>query len=230
MEDAGNNYSVVINARLESKRLPRKLVRPFAGTTLLDIALTKLSRISCTNKYFAAHEEEEELMAIYKKYEDRIRFLPRSHKSVVQGKKHQGVTFEHYRDMPTQYIMSLNPCAPMVAVNTLFDALSAFDNGNMRTMTSVTTEDNIFFDENGVLNAESYDVSTQGNRPIYRMAHLFHIFDKEFFIQNGYFWDYSHNNPSLYVVRTSESADIDYLEDFQYCEWLYEKIISPNCK
>ena len=36
------NVAVVIQARLGSQRVPRKMIKPFAGTTLTDIAIRKV--------------------------------------------------------------------------------------------------------------------------------------------------------------------------------------------
>ncbi|NJM31809.1 MAG: hypothetical protein HC848_01625 [Limnobacter sp.] len=38
--------SVLVNARTKSTRMPRKLILPFAGTTLVDITLEKLDRMN----------------------------------------------------------------------------------------------------------------------------------------------------------------------------------------
>ena len=37
-----NDVCVIVQARLSSQRCPRKMVKPFAGTTLTDICLEKL--------------------------------------------------------------------------------------------------------------------------------------------------------------------------------------------
>jgi len=51
--------SAVINARLESSRMKQKMIRPFAGTTLLDIALEKLNRLDVfEHRFFAVAEKE----------------------------------------------------------------------------------------------------------------------------------------------------------------------------
>ena len=38
------NIAVVIQARLGSQRVPQKMIKPFAGTTLTDIAI-KIQRV-----------------------------------------------------------------------------------------------------------------------------------------------------------------------------------------
>ena len=37
-----NDIAIVIQARLGSKRIPQKMIKPFAGTTLTDIFLEKI--------------------------------------------------------------------------------------------------------------------------------------------------------------------------------------------
>ena len=230
--DGNRECSVVVNARVNSTRLSAKLVRPFSGTTLLDIALKKLSELDSPHVYLAASLNEEQIISIYENYKTSVRLLPRSQKSVEQGKKHQSCTFKHFLQLPTPYVLSVNPCAPFLSISTILDALELFKSDNrIRTMTGVLEEYNLFFDnEKQMLNASSFDVSTQGNKRMFSMSHSFHIFDINFFAENGFFWDYSVNNPFLYIIDKKEITDIDYLEDFQYCEWLYEKTINSYSK
>ena len=41
----GKDISLVIQARLGSQRVPKKMLRPFAETTLVDILLKKVSNL-----------------------------------------------------------------------------------------------------------------------------------------------------------------------------------------
>ena len=52
---------LLVQARLGSQRVPAKMIRPFAGTTLVDILFEKLSKstvIPKSNIYFSAYEDE----------------------------------------------------------------------------------------------------------------------------------------------------------------------------
>ena len=40
------SIGIVVNGRISSTRCPQKLIRPFGGTTLFDIAMSKLSELS----------------------------------------------------------------------------------------------------------------------------------------------------------------------------------------
>ena len=52
---------ILIQARLGSQRAPKKMLRPFAGSNLVDILFRKLKSskiIPLENIHFSAHEEE----------------------------------------------------------------------------------------------------------------------------------------------------------------------------
>lgn len=210
--------SVVVNARVGSSRVPRKLIRDFRGTTLLDVCLSRLSKLTGVTVYVATCERE--ILDIADKY--AVSILNRDPESVAPGLRDQRITFAHYRDVPTSHIMCLNPCLPFMPVETYQAAISHFLSSPSRTMTSVRAKNNLFFDSEGkILNFTGNMVSTQKQKPIYEMAHAFHMFDKEFFMTTGTFWDYSPGHPELYIVEASESLDVDEPWEFKVCEALY---------
>ena len=51
---------VIVQARLSSERVPNKMMKPFAGTTLVDIICKKINNskiIPRENFYFSAYED-----------------------------------------------------------------------------------------------------------------------------------------------------------------------------
>ena len=46
-----NQITVCFQSRLESERVPRKMLEPFAGTTLFDLALARLELIDAGRKF-----------------------------------------------------------------------------------------------------------------------------------------------------------------------------------
>ncbi len=217
------NIAILINARARSTRLPRKMTLDFCGTSLLDIALKKLSLIKHDVKYFCAAHEDEEIIKIYDKYSDDIRFIRRLEKSVLPVKLPQKVTFAHYYDIQSDYIMSINACCPFVSIETISEALAIFMDNDFQTMTTVKKSRNIFFnDKLEPINTNDYIVNSTDNNPVYEMAHVFHIFSKEFLLNNEYFWDYSKDHPHLFEVSDYESMDIDTRLDFLICEELFK--------
>ena len=217
------NIAVLINARARSTRLPNKMILNFCETSLLDIALKKLSLIKHDLKYFCAALEDKEIVKVYDKYSDAIKFIRRSEDSVLPVKLSQDATFAHYYDIPADYIMSINACCPLVSVETINKAISMFANSNFQTMTTVKKSCNIFFNSKlEPINTADYVVNSTDNDPVYEMAHVFHIFSKDFLLKNGYFWDYSKDHPHLFKVSSYEAMDIDTQLDFLICEELFK--------
>ena len=57
-----DDICIVIQARLSSERVPYKMLKPFAGTTLLDISLekiTQLKSIDFKNQFYLSAYENE---------------------------------------------------------------------------------------------------------------------------------------------------------------------------
>ena len=56
-----HDIAVVIQARLGSQRVPGKMLKPFAGTTLMDIAIEKMlkSKVFPKEHFFVSVYEQE---------------------------------------------------------------------------------------------------------------------------------------------------------------------------
>lgn len=217
--------SVVMNARVASTRIPQKMVRPFAGRTLIELAMEKLIKFSVKHKFLAARDQE--ILDLHRPFADQVEILPRSEESVAKTKGTPNLRqiFDHYKLIPTPYIMIVNPCFPFSRVETMERAMDFFrSHEEIRTMTAVIKEGNIFLDQHGQpINLKSKkNASTQWNEPIYSLAHMFHLIDRDFFLENSYLWDYSPGHPYLYEVPREECFDADEMYEFQLCEILYQ--------
>ena len=56
-----NEVAVVVQARMSSHRCPGKMARPFADSTLIDVAIEKIKKskiIPIENFYLSVHEPE----------------------------------------------------------------------------------------------------------------------------------------------------------------------------
>ena len=56
-----NDICIVVQARMGSQRVPGKMLKPFANTTLTDILFDKLTQSTIVPKqniYFSAYENE----------------------------------------------------------------------------------------------------------------------------------------------------------------------------
>lgn len=218
---------IVVNVRLASSRCPNKIIRPFASSSLLEIVIDKLLMINnASNKYIAAGDSE-----IIEKFKlmnpPGIKLLFREPDAVSQGEHDHRVSFRHYADVESDFIMIMNPCLPFSKPSTYDNAIRYFsDHEHIQSLTSVITMKDIFMDENfNVITLPNKDhISTTTAKVLYKMAHIFHIINKKYFIANGKFWDYTQFNPSVYQVKSEECFDVDTEEDFKFCENLYRNI------
>ena len=107
----------VIQSRVNSERVPKKVIKDFAGTTLVDIALNKLvksSLIPNNQIYFSVYDKE--LIDIGKKYP--INIFDRSYESANCD---TGLTtlFEWHNKLPFKYVVLVHVCTPFLKIETI---------------------------------------------------------------------------------------------------------------
>ena len=73
----------IIHARKDSTRCPNKHLRDLNGTTLIDIALEKLSKLDLDEKYLAVYDQELKDKVNYNFQTDSVDFTYRT--SLVYG-------------------------------------------------------------------------------------------------------------------------------------------------
>ena len=218
--------SGLINARTLSSRLPRKLILPFNGSTLIDIALEKLNKMDFfEHRYFAAAEDE----LIEKAYNYKnIDVLKRDPLSIKPGYgKHEKI-YEHYKLIKTKYFMWINPCHPLLSINTIEKACKVFNKNDFNSYTSVIkTQDWIFNDEGeAVTNKSPEMLSTDHSEKFYKVAHAFHIINKDFFLRSNQVWTLKKNDPYLVEIPEGESYDVNTKMEFQIAEAAYQSFLA----
>lgn len=215
--------SVLINARTQSTRLPRKLVLPFAGTTLIDIALAKLDRMDFfAHRYFAAAEAE--LLDKASGYRN-VEVLKRDPDAVLPGYNDHRKVFAHYERVDSDYIMWLNPCHPLLSLDTLRRAVEHVLATRHNSYTSVIPTTDWIFDEQGnaVTNTRATMLSTAHSQKFYKVAHAFHVIRKEFFLKDYQYWTLTRNDPALIEIPEEESYDVNTAMEFEIAEAAYKR-------
>jgi len=217
------NISVVINARLTSTRLPQKLLRPFSGTSLIVIALEKLNQMDFfEHRYLAVAEDE--LKEIGKRF-DNVELLHRDKAAVKKGINPQEITFAHYLNVQSDFIFVFNPCLPFIQIDTIRNGFNYFQSTQYSSYTAVIPTKDWIFDENGraLTNSDPRNVTTNKGQSFYRATHAFHIVNKVFFAENGYYWTFTKDDPHLIEIPPEEAIDIDDQLDFDFAEFAFER-------
>jgi CMP-N-acetylneuraminic acid synthetase len=215
------SISVVTNARLDSTRVPQKLVRPFADSSLIEIALAKLDKMDFFDHRFLAVAEKE-LIELGRKYPN-VEILERDVAAVNKGVNPLTVTFEHYLRVPSDYIFVFNPCLPCIRVETIKKALDYFQVTDYNSYTAVTPTGDWIFDSEGnaLTNSDPRNATTNNDRSFFKGCHAFHIVKKEFFREQKILWTFTLNDPHLVIVPEEEAVDVDTLEEFDLAEKIY---------
>ncbi len=218
--------SALINARTKSSRLPRKLVLPFANSTLIDVALEKLDRmVFFEHRYFAVAEAElKEKAAGY----SNIEVLERDPDAVQPGYNDHRKVFAHYARVESDYIMWLNPCHPLLSLDTLRRAVDHVLETRLNSYTSVIPTTDWIFDEQGnpVTNTRAAMLSSAHSPRFFKVAHAFHVIRKEFFLKEFQYWTLTKSDPALIEIPIEESYDVNDALEFEVAQSAYLRSLS----
>ena len=215
--------SVVINARLQSSRVSMKLIRPFADSTLIQIALSKLNGLDCFNHRFLACAEEP-LVQLASNYA-HVGVLRREKKAVQKGVNPLDVTLRHYLDVPTDWVFVVNPCQPLLSHRTIEKAFDAFQRTEYISYISAVRVRDWIFDKQGnpVTHRDAKVLATNRTAVHYRASHSFYIINKERFRNTGLLWSFTRNDPFLITISEEETLDVDTELEFQVTEEFYKR-------
>lgn len=218
------DISIVVQSRLGSQRVPGKMLKPFAGTTLVDVLLEKLTHLQTldsSNVYFCAHEQE--LLDVGAKY--TINLIKRSKESANEEKNIK-VLFEWYTQIPTTHLVMVSACNPLLKIETIDNFIKSYQNSKKNGAISVYESKNYFWDSTGkMLNKwpEGFtSMNTKFVAPTKVAAHCMYgsrvdIIDKGFWVT-----DKLPYSPELITMPEIESFDIDEPWQFEVAEQLYK--------
>ena len=105
----------VIQARLNSTRIPRKMIKSFSDTTLMDLGIQKILNSTVIPKEnFYCSVYEQELVDLCKKYD--VNIFNRSEQSRNSECELVPEIYEWWDKLPAKYVIMLNACFPFVSV------------------------------------------------------------------------------------------------------------------
>jgi molybdopterin-guanine dinucleotide biosynthesis protein A len=204
--------------RKQSQRCPNKMLRPFAGTTLADIVLDKLSAFA-PNSFFAACEDE---------FEEKCRrhgvpYVARDpHSASIDEPITEILSF--LRAIPYTHLLIVNGCLPFLRTATIAGFLEDCQRGALAPAFAVTRRRNHFMSlDRRPLNfpIDMKTINTKTVEPVLEFAHALYFFDKAYFFEHGKYWDW-HTVRLVEAVAPHELVDIDTEEDFTFAEAIWK--------
>ena len=213
----------IIHARKDSTRCPNKHLRDLSGTTLIDIALDKLSRLDLDEKYLAVYDEE-----LKDKVIDGVQILHREYESVAPGNCHHSVMYKHLNQVESEFIVNYNPCQPFLKVEELQQVITLFKYSKYDSMITAKVERNFYWDDDkNPINFEPNDrLSTTTGPWINAATHSLVIYKKQYMLDNWELFSNTKYDPYPFVVNWSdkELLDVDTEIDFKIVESYYGKL------
>ena len=213
---------ILVQARLGSQRVPGKMLRPFAGTTLTDILFKKLKSskvIPKNNIYFSAWEQE--LKDVEKKHD--INVYHRSEQSANEDNSLQ-LIYEWHDKLPFKYVILVSACNPLLKIETIDLFVESFVNSDKEGGFAVFEKKTYYWDKDGKSITDwkgATIMNTKVVEPIYEAAHCLYASRLDV-VKDGYWMDTkSPPQPELFVMDEFEAFDIDYEWQFQLGEKIW---------
>ena len=216
------DVAIVIQARLSSQRIPQKMIKPFAGTTLTDIFLEKVKQCKSfpiDNFYFSAYEDE--LIEIASKH--HVNVFKRSKESAMSEGTPMSLMYEWHDKLPHKYVVLINACVPFLKPDTIDSFVEAYMRTEKTGLFAVMEKKNYFWNNNGkILTPLTEDVmNTKTVQVTYEAAHCLYASRLDTIKHGIWMGDFMKDEIKLFSVEEQEVFDIDYPWQFDLCEKLW---------
>tara|TARA_B100000287_G_scaffold317744_1_gene301485 strand:- start:1207 stop:1905 length:699 start_codon:yes stop_codon:yes gene_type:complete len=216
----------IVQSRLNSERVPKKMIKDFAGTTLVDLVLEKLVNIDIIpNNQIYLSANEKELIDVGNKYP--INIFERSYESanIDSG---IDVMFEWYNKLPFKYVVMVAGCNPLLKEETIEGFIESYIQSDYDGMFAVIDKKEYFWNKEGImLNdwPEGQDLlNSKAVESTYQAAHCLYGSLMESIGKGKWCGSWrKKNDPVLYPINGYEAFDIDYQWQFEIAEVMYEK-------
>jgi len=217
-----NDIAIVIQARLNSQRIPYKMLKPFAGSSLIELLFKKITQSSVidrTNVYFSAYENE--LKSVANKH--GINIFTRSKESANEDNNLQ-LIYEWHDQLPYKYVVLISACNPLLKIETIDNFILDFLKTKEEGEFAVFEKKTYYWNKQGMPITnwnEAPIMNTKTVELVYEAAHCLYASRLDI-IKDGYWMDDKYPPmPKLFVINELEAFDIDYEWQFKLGEQLY---------
>lgn len=218
------DIAFIVQSRLNSERVPRKMLRPFAGTTLFELVLDKLIKsevIPNSNIYASVYEEELRDIASLKD----VRIYHRSYESANNDSDIKTI-YEWHKYLPHKYVVLISGCNPLLKVETIENFVKQFVFQKEENLFGVVKKHTYYWNMEGALitpwPAGQTVMNTKAVEPTYEAAHCLYASRRDLIAENMFMGVFEEpGGIKLFDVPELEAFDIDYPWQFKVAEKLY---------
>lgn len=215
----------LIPVRSGSKRVKNKNIRPFAGSNLLEIKIKQLQRIQNLDG-IVVNSNDPEMLDIAKSL---------GVEAVKRDEYYAGdnVTNEMYKNIAencnSDIIMYTNVTSPLITDETIEKCIDLYMNKKDDSFDSVNTANLVkefLWLNNKPINYDPAQTPRSQDLPdITALNFAINIISRDELIARKH---YIGAKPYLYLVDKVEAIDIDDMVDFEFAEFMYEKLRSKK--
>ena len=224
-----DSIAIVVQARLNSQRVPQKMIRDFAGTTLFDVVLDKLIEAFPNSKeHIWASVYEDELIDIADN--KGVNIFRRSYESANNDNSLQKI-YEWHDKLPKhyKYVIIVSGCNPLLKPETIGNFHNQFKNQVEENLFAVIEKKTYYWNKEGSLvtpwPADQTIMNTKAVEPTYEAAHVLYASRLDLIKEDKFMGDFqAPGGIKLFTMPELEAFDIDYSWQFELGEKLYEKL------
>jgi N-acylneuraminate cytidylyltransferase len=209
--------TAIIPVRAGSQRVKNKNLKPFAGTTLLEIKIETLKKVQGIDEIIVSSDSDE-MLSIAEKHNVSI------HKRDEHFASNEVNNSDFMQNLSTivdgGHIM-YSPCtSPLLSSETITEIVTKYRRYNLRNIVTVTSQKHHMWLDGKPLNYNPSESPNSQDLPdIYSINYGCCILSKEDL--------YEHKNvvvdPTFYITDEIESIDIDTEFDFMVAEYIWNK-------
>lgn len=223
-----DEIAVIVQARLNSQRVPQKMIKPFAGSNLFSIVLDKLleSKIIPKRNIFGSVYEQELIDVL----EERdLNYWHRSETSANTDDDLKMI-YEWHNKLPAKYkyVILISGCNPLLKVETIDKFVEQFASQQEENLFAVFEKKQYYWNKQGALVTPWPEgqtiMNTKAVEPTYEAAHVLYASRLDLIDEYKFMGDFEKEGGiKLFQMDELEAFDIDYQWQFEVGELLYEK-------
>jgi CMP-N-acetylneuraminic acid synthetase len=222
-----SKVAFIVQARLNSQRVPQKMVRPFAGTTLFDLVLDKLLASSIIPKEnIIASVYDPPLFDIALK--KRVRIFNRSELSANTDDDLRIIYEWHDKLKEFDYVVLISGCNPLLRDTTIDRFVKQFIDQKEENLFAVMEKKQYYWNKEGKLITpwpeDQTIMNTKAVEPTYEAAHVLYASRLDIINDYRFMGDFqAEGGIKLMTMPELEAFDIDYEWQFKVGETLYNE-------
>ena len=218
-----NDILFVIQARLNSQRVPQKMIKDFNGTNLFSIAIDKVldSEVIPKDNFYVSICEDELIDIANDK---GVNIYNRSYESANNDNSLQKI-YEWHDKLPFKYVVKINGCSPLLKTETIDGFVKQFVEQEEENLFGVIETKDYYWNKDGKLVTpwpENQTImNTKAVEVTYKAAHTLYASRMDLIKDNMFMGDFQKEGGiKLYPMDELECFDIDYEWQFNLGEQL----------